>query len=48
MHITSDVDEKYYIVGLSHFAGSFCGTTFPSIYTRISYFIEWIEAIVWP
>lgn len=25
-----------------------CGTAFPSLYTRVAYYIDWIESIVWP
>ena len=25
-----------------------CGTSFPGIYTRVAYFIDWIESHVWP
>ncbi|TMW52262.1 hypothetical protein DOY81_002665 [Sarcophaga bullata] len=36
-----------YVVGLTSF-GDGCATYKPGVYTRISYFIEWIEDIVWP
>lgn len=35
------------IVGVVSF-GLSCGTDIPSIYTRVSYYLDWIEAIVWP
>lgn len=41
------IRRRKYIVGLTS-TGKICGTTFPSIYTRVSQFIDWIEAIVWP
>lgn len=28
--------------------GVSCGTALPSIYTRIAYYSDWIESIVWP
>lgn len=28
--------------------GGICGSALPSINTRVAYFIEWIESIVWP
>lgn len=35
------------VVGIVSF-GINCGTTLPSIYTRVAYYIDWIESIVWP
>lgn len=29
-------------------AGVGCGTSIPGTYTRVAYFIDWIEAHVWP
>ncbi|XP_072387168.1 uncharacterized protein [Diabrotica undecimpunctata] len=38
----------YRIVGITSF-GKACGITrTPSIYTRVSYYLDWIERIVWP
>ncbi|XP_031634562.1 serine protease persephone-like isoform X2 [Contarinia nasturtii] len=28
--------------------GYFCGIPLPSIYTRVAYYVDWIESIVWP
>lgn len=25
-----------------------CGNTIPAVYTRVGYYIEWIQSIVWP
>lgn len=41
------IGRRKYIVGLTS-TGIVCGNEFPSIYTRISQFIDWIESIVWP
>ncbi|XP_071055536.1 venom protease-like [Onthophagus taurus] len=38
--------ELYQIVGITSF-GINCGVA-PAIYTRVSYYINWIEGIVWP
>lgn len=38
--------RRKYIVGLTS-TGKICGTRFPSVYTRVSQFIDWIESIVW-
>ncbi|XP_031639695.1 serine protease persephone-like, partial [Contarinia nasturtii] len=35
------------IVGIVSF-GVNCATTLPSVYTRVAYYIDWIESIVWP
>lgn len=35
------------IVGIVSF-GISCGTSLPSIYTRVAYYLYWIETIVWP
>lgn len=35
-----------YIVGLTSF-GELCGGISPSVYTRIFYYINWIENEIW-
>lgn len=35
------------IVGIVSF-GLDCGAELPSIYTRVAYYLDWIEPIVWP
>lgn len=35
------------VVGIVSF-GVLCGTHLPSIYTRVAYYLDWIESIVWP
>lgn len=35
------------VVGIVSF-GINCGSPLPSIYTRVAYYIDWIESIVWP
>lgn len=39
----------YDIIGVTSF-GSGCGLSksHPGVYTRVSYYIKWIEDIVWP
>lgn len=38
----------YHVLGVIA-AGSFeCGTKMPSIYTKVSAYIDWIESHVWP
>lgn len=41
-------DVIYYIVGVTSF-GKDCGiVNYPAVYTNVSYYIDWIENIVWP
>lgn len=35
------------VVGVVSF-GIACGTSYPSIYSRVAYYLDWIEALVWP
>lgn len=35
------------VVGVVSF-GIACGTQYPSIYSRVAFYIDWIEALVWP
>ena len=35
------------VVGIVSFGVS-CGSTLPSLYTRVAYYLDWIEPIVWP
>lgn len=35
------------VVGVVSFGAS-CGTELPGVYTRVAFYIEWIESIVWP
>lgn len=46
LHHVSD-DEKYYVSGVASFGVS-CGEKLPTIYTRITHYLDWIEPIVWP
>ncbi|XP_053668020.1 uncharacterized protein LOC128718415 [Anopheles marshallii] len=40
-------EPKYYLLGVTSF-GAGCGSNTPSVYTRISYYLDWIESHVWP
>lgn len=40
-------NEKFYVHGITSF-GPGCLSKIPSIYTRVSYYLKWIEDIVWP
>lgn len=35
------------IVGVVSFGVS-CGTALPGVYTRVAFYVGWIESIVWP
>lgn len=38
----------YAIIGITSF-GKFCGfKNSPAVYTKVSYYVPWIESIVWP
>lgn len=41
-----DPDSLATVVGIVSFGVS-CGTPLPSIYTRVAFYIDWIESIVW-
>lgn len=36
------------VVGIVSFGVFPCGTSFPSIYTRVAHYADWIESVVWP
>ncbi|XP_037951464.1 serine protease snake-like [Teleopsis dalmanni] len=38
---------RYYLVGITSY-GAFCRSQYPGIYTRVSFYIDWIASIVWP
>lgn len=40
-------DKRNIIVGLTSF-GVHCGSQLPSVYTRVTEFLDWIEEMVWP
>lgn len=37
----------YYVIGITSF-GRGCATRQPGVYTRVSYYLDWIESVVWP
>lgn len=47
MHVMGN-DKRYHAVGVVSFGMTTCGSKFPSVYTRVSQYIDWIENIVWP
>lgn len=40
-------DDKFKLIGVTSF-GNGCGSNTPSVYTRVSRYIDWIESVVWP
>lgn len=42
-----EFDKVYYVLGVTSF-GLGCSGLPPSIYTRVSCYIDWIETIIWP
>ncbi|CRK92188.1 CLUMA_CG005748, isoform A [Clunio marinus] len=44
-----DVECMYTIVGITSFGSVYCGLIgIPAIYTKVFYYLDWIESIVWP
>lgn len=44
-----NVDCMYQIIGVTSFGSVYCGAIgIPAIYTKVFYYLDWIEAIVWP
>jgi hypothetical protein len=39
-------NDRFYLVGVVSF-GAGCGTDLPSVYTRVAYYLNWIEDNVW-
>ena len=37
----------HHVIGITSF-GIDCGSKVPSVYTRVSSYVDWIESIVWP
>lgn len=42
-----DAPCVYDIIGLTSFGAGVCGKA-PAIYTKVSFYLDWIEKIVWP
>lgn len=45
--VNSDYDCMYSLIGITS-TGKDCGGAAPGIYTRVHYYVSWIESIVWP
>lgn len=37
-----------HIIGIVSYGVVSCGSGLPAIYTRVAYYLDWIESIVWP
>lgn len=46
-YFTDNISGIANVVGIVS-AGFSCGTALPAIYTRVAYYLDWIESIVWP
>jgi secreted trypsin-like serine protease len=44
----TDASCVYDIVGLTSYGPFKCGTKTPAVYTRVTSYLDWIEAEVWP
>ena len=38
----------YTIVGITSFGTSVCGVLSGAVYTKVNFYLDWIESIVWP
>jgi len=47
IHELNEMDGMYTIVGVIS-SGFGCATITPALYTRVSYYLDFIESIVWP
>lgn len=47
LQISHQRDNLYILVGVTSF-GKNCGSQIPAVYTRIAYYLDWIESVVWP
>ncbi|KFB36763.1 AGAP000571-PA-like protein [Anopheles sinensis] len=43
----SDGEQKYFLLGVISF-GLNCGSSLPSVYTRVAFYLDWIATHVWP
>lgn len=37
----------YYVIGITSFGKSCAVSNAPGVYTKVSYYLDWIEAVVW-
>lgn len=48
LQIIGNASNPTRVVGIISFGVAGCGSTIPSVYTRVASYIDWIESIVWP
>ncbi|RWS10377.1 hypothetical protein B4U79_01719 [Dinothrombium tinctorium] len=39
-----DIDSRWYQIGITSFSGPKCGDKYPGVFTRVSFYIDWINA----
>lgn len=44
---TRDENGLSTVIGVTSF-GIACGSSLPGVYTRVAYYLDWLEPIVWP
>lgn len=47
LQIVDDGNKMSTVVGVISF-GMTCGSKLPSVYSRVAYYLDWIESHVWP
>ncbi|XP_039315144.1 serine protease snake-like isoform X2 [Solenopsis invicta] len=45
--IFGDHECSHYVIGI-HSLGQICGSIIPDVFTRVYYYIPWIERTAWP
>ena len=38
----------YYVIGITSFGKSCAMSNAPGVYTKVSFYLDWIEGVVWP
>lgn len=47
IQILDSSNSMYYILGITSFGSNVCGGNIPTIFMKISEYVNWIEEIIW-